>query len=111
MNKMKVPAGKGKQIYRYFEDYAKDQDLWIKDFIHVYEKMLQNGYENTDLIDGPNQFDGVFCQRRGPGKRHFLRISWLTFLAIEKLSVFVRIKIESNFQKHNGERLSIRFVN
>ena len=71
MNKMKVPAGKGKQIYRYFEDYAKNQDLWIKDFIHVYEKMLQNGYENTDLIDGPNQFDGVFCQRRGPGKRHF----------------------------------------
>ena len=71
MNTMKVPAGKGKQIYKYFEDYAKNQNLWINDFIAVYEKMLQNGFKNSELIDGPNQYDGVFCERRGPGKRHF----------------------------------------
>ena len=69
MNTMKVPNGQGKQIYQYFEDYAKDQDLWIKDFIPVYGKMLRNGYKNGELVDGPNQYKDVTCTRV-PGKVH-----------------------------------------
>ena len=42
LNKMKV--GGSDPLHEIFEEYAKDQDKWISDFIPTFEKMLANGY-------------------------------------------------------------------
>ena len=62
LNKREVPEG-SMPLNEIFELYAKDQNAWITDFVPAFEKMLSNGYD--DLSDGPNQFDGVICNR-GP---------------------------------------------
>ena len=42
LNKMEV--GGSDPLHEIFEEYAKDQDKWISDFIPTFEKMLANGY-------------------------------------------------------------------
>ena len=50
-----------------FETYANDQKQWVQDFSLVLIKMLQNGYEETDLTLAPDHFSNVVC--RGSCKR------------------------------------------
>ena len=42
MNRM--DDGFGNELHTVFEEYAKDQDAWLKDFFPAYEQMLANGY-------------------------------------------------------------------
>ena len=41
----------GQEMYKSVEEYAFNQELWITDFLNVWAKMQQNGYETLD--DGP----------------------------------------------------------
>merc|ERR1719232_154989 len=54
------PANCGRNDYHYpgddltladhVERYADDQDAWIRDFIPAMEKMISNGYEESELV-------------------------------------------------------------
>merc|ERR1712083_1254627 len=43
-----------------FEEYADDQNAWMRDYVPAMEKMLANGYE-TGLVDVPDFTTGVVC--------------------------------------------------
>ena len=43
-NFMQIPEG-STPLYAVFEEYAKDQDKWINEFIPTFEKMMSNGYD------------------------------------------------------------------
>ena len=60
-NKTELPEG-STPLHLIFEEYAQDQDKWISDFIPAYEKMISNGYEENDLVEGPAYHD-VDCPR------------------------------------------------
>ena len=45
-----VPEG-STPLHQIVEEYAEDQDAWIRDFIPALEKMLANGYNSNDLQD------------------------------------------------------------
>jgi len=53
-----------KPLHKIIEDYARDQAIWIRDFIPAFEKMLSNGYAPHELTDGPDQFSDVICSDR-----------------------------------------------
>jgi len=53
-----------KPLHKIIEDYARDQAIWIRDFIPAFEKMLSNGYAPNELTDGPDQFSNVICSDR-----------------------------------------------
>lgn len=38
------------------ERYADDQVAWIRDFIPAMERMISNGYDESDLV---TSFDGL----------------------------------------------------
>ena len=61
-----VPEG-STPLHQIVEEYAEDQDAWIRDFIPALEKMLANGYESTDLQDSAVEysFGQVHCSRPG----------------------------------------------
>ena len=60
-----------------FTDYANDQvgnnpigvkpglislqDIWIGDFIPTFEKMMRNGYTDTELTKAPLSWANVLC--------------------------------------------------
>merc|ERR1712060_723774 len=50
-------------VSSYFKTYAKNQTIWVEDFIPAFEKMSENGYENSDLQDAPRSWENVFCRR------------------------------------------------
>ena len=37
------------------------QDLWLREFIPVFEKMMQNGYEEADLTEAPASWKDIRC--------------------------------------------------
>ena len=41
--------------------YADDQDAWIKDFVAVFDKMLENGVDKDALIDASNVWFDAVC--------------------------------------------------
>ena len=44
LNKLQEPEG-STPLHEIVEEYANDQDAFVRDFIPVFEKMLANGYE------------------------------------------------------------------
>ena len=48
----------GRYTYKTVEEYARNLDIWLKDFVDVWEKMSQN--RNTGLVDGPKD---IFTSR------------------------------------------------
>merc|ERR1712100_650077 len=60
------PGGNGKPLHAIVEDYAKDQDPWVNDFLIAIRKMQHNGYAKGDLVDGPDVFNGhIKCEKVG----------------------------------------------
>ena len=48
--------------YKIFEEYAADQTAWLDDFTDAFEKMMRNGYQDTNpLQDGPDVHTNVDC--------------------------------------------------
>ena len=58
--------GHGTEMWKTVEMYANDQELWIKDFVDVWSKMNVNGYNLSDLSQGPTGFWTHF----GKAKNH-----------------------------------------
>lgn len=56
-----MQVGGSKPLYQIMEDYATDQQKWANDFVVAFEKMQANGYELSELVDGPDRWDGVTC--------------------------------------------------
>ena len=52
--KQDLDDGTGKELWKSVEDFADDQELWIEEFVEVFEKMQCNGYES--LEQGPKEF-------------------------------------------------------
>ena len=63
-NKMEVPEG-STPLHEIFEEYANDQQKWVDDYVPTFEKMLANGYGEGELVNGPDQYTGVYCPRDG----------------------------------------------
>ena len=63
LNTMQIPKG-STPLHQIFEEYAADQQKWVNDFIPTLEKMLSNGYKDNDLVDAPDQYTGIHCQRQ-----------------------------------------------
>ena len=48
---------KGEKMYEIFEEFAKDNQLWVNEFVAVFQKMIENGYQagnekgNNELIE------------------------------------------------------------
>ena len=55
------PAG-SEPLYQIFEEFADNQDNWVRDFKGSFEKMLSNGY-GDNLVQGPNQWTNVSCPK------------------------------------------------
>ena len=51
--------GSGKPIHETVQEYADNLDIWLEDFVNVWEKMSQNG--NSDLVDGPKNIMTSRC--------------------------------------------------
>ena len=60
VNKIEEPLGT-KPLHQIVEEYAKDQNAWITDFIPTMEKMMSNGYENGELIDSGYDYNSIKC--------------------------------------------------
>ena len=43
LNKIQEPAN-STPLYQVFEEYATDQDAWIREYLPAHEKMISNGY-------------------------------------------------------------------
>ena len=63
VNKIEEPLG-AKPSHEIVEEYAKDQNAWIADFIPAMEKMMSNGYNNDDLIDSGYDYASIKCYGR-----------------------------------------------
>ena len=37
------------------------KDLWLRDFIEAFEKMMANGYEDSALTKASNSWENVLC--------------------------------------------------
>ena len=49
----------------YMETYAREQELWFRDFQSVLDKMMINGYPEVELWPIVDQWTGVSCSPRG----------------------------------------------
>ena len=49
----------GKPISETVHEYADNLDIWLEDFVNVWEKMSQNG--NYDLVEGPKDIMTSRC--------------------------------------------------
>jgi len=58
------PAG-SEPLHTIFEEFADNQDNWVRDFKAVFEKMLSNGY-GSNLVPAPDQWTNVTCSRPDP---------------------------------------------
>ena len=56
-------------VSSYFEIYARNQATWVTDFTQAFEKMSENGYDNSDLHNAPNSWENIFCRRPDGGRR------------------------------------------
>ena len=50
-------------VSQYFVMYAKNQAIWIEDFIPTFEKMTRNGYKESDLATAPNSWQNILCSK------------------------------------------------
>jgi hypothetical protein len=65
LNMMREPA-EDDPLSTIFETYADDQEAWVKDFVPAFEKMMSNGYSQSDLQDAPTSWEGVRCWKQNP---------------------------------------------
>ena len=49
----------------YMETYAREQELWFRDFESVLDKMMMNGYPEGESWPVVDQWTGVSCSPRG----------------------------------------------
>ena len=68
LNMRKEPQ-EDKPVSSYFKLYAKNQARWVKDFKRAFEKMSENGYNDSDLHDAPRSWKNVFCRRTEGGRK------------------------------------------
>jgi len=64
-------APEGEPLHQIVEEYADNQDLWIKDFLAALDKMSMNGNDPSTLTEGPTGWFGAKCQKvkvKGEGK-------------------------------------------
>lgn len=54
----------GKTMAEVMEMYAKDNVLWVNDFMNVYQVMLENGVNSTDLVESPTAWFKARCNDR-----------------------------------------------
>jgi len=54
------PAGSGEPLYTLFEEYASNQQNFVRDFVIAMEKMLANGY-SEGLTQAPDHWTDVSC--------------------------------------------------
>ena len=62
---LSVPSG-ATPLSTVFEEYAADQEKWYSDFVDVFEKMLNNGYDETSLTENIDHETNVLCPRQDP---------------------------------------------
>ena len=62
-NTLSIPDG-STPLNEVFDEYAANQQKWVEDFVPTFEKMLSNGYEEGELLDGPDQYTGIECNRQ-----------------------------------------------
>ena len=69
MNKDVANEESGLKMHEVVENYAKDNSLFIKDFASVFQKMLQNGYQegnskgNEELKDTSWDWINMRCNK------------------------------------------------
>ena len=44
-------------------DYANDQSHWLENFVPAFEKMVRNGYKESDLTTAPKSWVGYKCYK------------------------------------------------
>ena len=54
----------GLKMHEIVEAFAEDQQLWINEFVPVFQKMQENGYGSGSLSSSPNGWQGLICSKR-----------------------------------------------
>ena len=49
------------QMHEIVEKFANDEQAWINEFVPVFQKMQQNGYNDESLTMSPNTWQGLIC--------------------------------------------------
>ena len=57
-------APEGEALSDIVEDFADNQDHWIRDFLTAFEKMSNNGYDASELTEGPTGWYGAKCEQK-----------------------------------------------
>ena len=64
LNRRREPQS-AKPVSKYFEIFAKNQAKWVRAYIPTFEKMIENGYQGSDLNSAPESWKNVFCRKTG----------------------------------------------
>ena len=51
----------GNKMHEIVEEFANDEQVWIDEFVAVFEKMQENGYTKRNLTISPNTWQGLMC--------------------------------------------------
>merc|ERR1712025_85771 len=57
---IEYPLGSGEPLYSIFDEFAANQQNFVRDFVIAMEKMTANGYPEG-LTDAPDHWTGVTC--------------------------------------------------
>ena len=52
-------APEGEKLHKIIDEFADNQNKWIKEFLSALDKMSKNGNEN--LVEGPTTWYGARC--------------------------------------------------
>lgn len=69
VNKL-VGPGDALPLHKIVEDFANNQQHFIDSFVPALEKMLSNGYDEADLVNGPDTSTDIQCPRVDPKYYH-----------------------------------------
>ena len=51
----------GLKMHEIVEEFANDEQAWINEFVPVFQKMQENGYNDGSLTTSPNTWQGLIC--------------------------------------------------
>ena len=51
----------GLKMHEIVEEFANDEQAWINEFVPVFQKMQENGYNDESLTTSPNTWQGLIC--------------------------------------------------
>ena len=51
----------GLKMHEIVEEFANDEQAWINEFVPVFQKMQENGYNDGGLKASPNTWQGLIC--------------------------------------------------